>query len=155
MANNINSRLNIITDYLSFGIKTIDLHNEKFYKLLEELRIYSISKDKKSVIKEILNEFEAYSKYHFHIEEKLMKDSNYPDFETHVQQHQFFIKKIHDFKQSFEYRNTIVDEQILNFMRKWFVVHISDIDKEFATYYHLFQQKNSQSKSNLDEKQNT
>ncbi len=155
MANNINSKLNIITDYLSFGIKTLDLHNEKFYKLLEELRIYSTSKDKKSVIKEILNEFEAYSKYHFHVEEKLMKDNNYPDYDTHIQQHQFFIKKIQEFKQSFEYRNTIVDEQILNFMRKWFVVHISDIDKDFALYYHLIQQKNRQSKSNLNEKQRT
>lgn len=146
MANSIHNRLNNITDYLSFGIKTLDLHNEKFYKLLEELRIYSTTKDKKSVIKEILLEFEAYSVYHFKVEEQLMLACKFPDYDSHILQHRFYIKKIEDFKRSFEYRNTVVDEQMLNFMRKWFVVHISDIDKQFAAFYHSTQQHNRKHK---------
>jgi hemerythrin len=142
MFHNLNDKLNTITDYLSFGIKALDLHNEKFYKLLEELRIYSTTKEKKSVFKEILDEFEAYSNYHFTIEENMMLKCNFPERDSHISQHKFFIRKIQEFKQSFKYGNTMIDEQMLNFMRKWFVVHISDSDKQFATYYHLNKQSN-------------
>lgn len=135
MFHNFNHKLNTITDYLSFGIKELDLHNEKFYKLLEELRIYASTKEKKAVIKELLDEFEAYSVYHFTNEEEMMSVSHFPDMERHVAQHRFFVQKIHEFKQSFSYGNHVVDEQMLVFLRKWFVVHISDVDRQFADFY--------------------
>lgn len=140
MANHIEKKLNLLSDYLTFGINTLDLHNEKFYKLLEELRIYSITKENSAVIQEILNEFEAYSVYHFEVEECMMQACNFYNTEQHIEHHQFFIKKIQEFKQLFRYGNTVADVQILNFVRKWFVVHISEMDKNFADFYKIKKQ---------------
>ena len=67
----------------------------------------------------------------------MMKKSEFPLYEVHMQQHLFFKQKLDEFKQALEYKNEMVDEQMLNFLRKWFVVHISEQDKQYADYIKL------------------
>lgn len=126
-----------MSDFLSLGIKTVDLQHEKFFKMLDELRLYSANKDNKLLIENLLEEFSAYATYHFVAEERMMKKSEFPLYEVHMQQHLFFKQKLDEFKQALEYKNEIVDEQMLNFLRKWFVVHISEQDKQYADYIKL------------------
>lgn len=126
-----------MSDFLSLGIKTLDLQHEKFFKMLDELRLYSANKDNKLLIENLLEEFSAYATYHFVAEERMMKKSEFPLYEVHMQQHLFFKQKLDEFKQALEYKNEMVDEQMLNFLRKWFVVHISEQDKQYADYIKL------------------
>lgn len=137
MAKDINEKINDMSDFLSLGIKTVDLQHEKFFKMLDELRLYSANKDNKLLIKNLLEEFSAYATYHFVAEERMMKKSEFPLYEVHMQQHLFFKQKLDEFKQALEYKNEMVDEQMLNFLRKWFVVHISEQDKQYADYIKL------------------
>lgn len=137
MAKDINEKINDMSDFLSLGIKTVDLQHEKFFKMLDELRLYSASKDNKLLIENLLEEFSAYATYHFVAEERMMKKSEFPLYEVHMQQHLFFKQKLDEFKQALEYKNEMVDEQMLNFLRKWFVVHISEQDKQYADYIKL------------------
>lgn len=137
MAKDINEKINDMSDFLSLGIKTVDLQHEKFFKMLDELRLYSANKDNKLLIENLLEEFSAYATYHFVAEERMMKKSEFPLYEVHMQQHLFFKQKLDEFKQALEYKNEMVDEQMLNFLRKWFVVHISEQDKQYADYIKL------------------
>lgn len=130
-----------MSDFLSLGIKTLDLQHEKFFKMLDELRLYSANKDNKLLIENLLEEFSAYATYHFVAEERMMKKSEFPLYEVHMQQHLFFKQKLDEFKQALEYKNEMVDEQMLNFLRKWFVVHISEQDKQYADYIKLRRKK--------------
>lgn len=130
-----------MSDFLSLGIKTVDLQHEKFFKMLDELRLYSANKDNKLLIENLLEEFSAYATYHFVAEERMMKKSEFPLYEVHMQQHLFFKQKLDEFKQALEYKNEMVDEQMLNFLRKWFVVHISEQDKQYADYIKLRRKK--------------
>jgi len=141
MAKDINEKINDMSDFLSLGIKTVDLQHEKFFKMLDELRLYSANKDNKLLIKNLLEEFSAYATYHFVAEERMMKKSEFPLYEVHMQQHLFFKQKLDEFKQALEYKNEMVDEQMLNFLRKWFVVHISEQDKQYADYIKLRRKK--------------
>lgn len=141
MAKDINEKINDMSDFLSLGIKTVDLQHEKFFKMLDELRLYSANKDNKLLIENLLEEFSAYATYHFVAEERMMKKSEFPLYEVHMQQHLFFKQKLDEFKQALEYKNEIVDEQMLNFLRKWFVVHISEQDKQYADYIKLRRKK--------------
>ena len=137
MAKDINEKINDMSDFLSLGIKTVDLQHEKFFKMLDELRLYSANKDNKLLIENLLEEFSAYATYHFVAEERMMKKSEFPLYEVHMQQLLFFKQKLDEFKQALEYKNEMVDEQMLNFLRKWFVVHISEQDKQYADYIKL------------------
>lgn len=141
MAKDINEKINDMSDFLSLGIKTLDLQHEKFFKMLDELRLYSANKDNKLLIENLLEEFSAYATYHFVAEERMMKKSEFPLYEVHMQQHLFFKQKLDEFKQALEYKNEMVDEQMLNFLRKWFVVHISEQDKQYADYIKLRRKK--------------
>lgn len=141
MAKDINEKINDMSDFLSLGIKTVDLQHEKFFKMLDELRLYSANKDNKLLIENLLEEFSAYATYHFVAEERMMKKSEFPLYEVHMQQHLFFKQKLDEFKQALEYKNEMVDEQMLNFLRKWFVVHISEQDKQYADYIKLRRKK--------------
>lgn len=134
MAKNINETVSEVTNFLNLGIKTVDLQHEKFFRLIEELRVYTANDEKKNFVKNLLDEFEAYSNYHFVSEERMMKKSKFPLLDSHAEQHEFFRKKIKEFKYAFEYKNEVVDEQMLNFLQKWFVLHISEHDKQYADY---------------------
>ncbi len=52
-------------DFLHFGIKTIDVQHQKFYTLLNELRLYNTNRDDNLAIINIIDELKAYAVYHF------------------------------------------------------------------------------------------
>lgn len=141
MAKDINKKIEEMSGFLTLGIKTVDLQHEKFFKMLDELRLYSTNKDNKQLVKNLLEEFDAYASYHFVAEERMMKKSEFPHYEEHMKQHMFFKQKLGEFRNAFEYKNEVVDEQMLNFLRKWFVVHISEHDKQYSDFIKLRRKK--------------
>lgn len=134
MDNDIDNRSEDFSKFVSLGIRTADLQHEKFFKLLDELRLYSTINEDKSFVKSIFAELESYSIYHFDYEERMMRRSNFSGLDEHVKQHEVFKLRLAQFKQSFEYDNQVVDVQMLSFLRKWFVLHISEADTQYADF---------------------
>ena len=134
MAKDIIEKIDEMSDFLKLGVSTIDLQHEKFFKLLDELRLYTSIHEDELHFRSILQELEAYADYHFITEEQLMKDELYPDFSHHVHQHLIFKMKIEEFKHAFEYGNQIVNIQMVSFFQKWFVGHVCGFDKQFVDY---------------------
>ena len=80
---------NIDIDFLHFGIKSIDTQHQKFFGLLNELRIYNQNGDDNMAVGNIIDEFKAYTEYHFELEKRIMTRSEYDEIDAHLAQHEF------------------------------------------------------------------
>jgi len=121
-------------DFLHFGIKTIDMQHQKFFTLLKELELYNSNRDDNLAIATIIDELKAYVQYHFDLEERMMTRSQFPEIEAHLKQHAFFIQKIDEFKFEFEYQSAALSDQMVSFLKKWFLVHIPTWDKDYVDF---------------------
>jgi hemerythrin len=61
-----------------------------------------------------------------------MQKSNSPNIDLHIIQHQIFISKIEEFKIAYSYKNVLLLDQMIIFMRKWFLMHISEVDGKYV-----------------------
>jgi hemerythrin len=113
----------IWNDSFVLNIPEIDKQHKKFFDLFEEVSAEYQKKDPEELDK-LLNELEQYLEYHFRDEEQFMKEHNYEEYETHKKQHEFFIKRIEEMRQEYEYLNPMLFDKISAFIKKWFVSHI-------------------------------
>ncbi len=113
-------------------IPMIDNQHVKFFALFDKLQDLNQTDDSHEQILEVIKELEKYTNNHFATEEALMRKANAPDYELHVVQHQVFIAKIEDFKIAYSYNNAALLEQMTTFMRKWFLMHISEVDRKYV-----------------------
>lgn len=116
----------------ALDIPAIDRQHMQFFRIFDKFNALNHSNLDYEVIKSYIDELEKYTKMHFQTEESLLKMSNYDEFGLHVEQHQIFTKKIDEFKIAYGYGNHLLLEQIITFMRKWLIVHISEVDRKYV-----------------------
>lgn len=125
---------NMEIDFLHFGVKSIDAQHQKFFSLLNELRMYNRNKEDNLTILDIIEELKNYSQYHFDMEKRIMERSGFPNMDTHIKQHNLFVDKINEFKTSYNYQSAALSDQMLDFLQKWFLVHIPEWDAQYIEY---------------------
>jgi hemerythrin len=136
-------------DSYALDIKMIDEQHKKFFMLFDEIQIAQRNGESHEVISEYIQELENYVNYHFRIEETLMKHGNHPDMEFHLSQHNIFRRKVADFKLASEYENMVILDQMVIFMRKWFLTHIFNDDSKYVPYVqHYFHEKEEKKNKN-------
>ena len=117
----------------SLNIPMIDKQHMKFFKIFDKLMLLNKTFDINSNdINELIEELDKYTHVHFKTEEALMRKANAPEYEQHLLQHGIFINKVEEFKTAYGYGNTVLIDQMVIFMRKWFLMHISEVDSKYA-----------------------
>lgn len=116
----------------SVNIPLIDKQHMKFFKIFDHLYALSKNEDNYDKLNEIIDELDKYTHIHFKTEEALMRKAKTADYELHLLQHSIFLRKIEEFKIAYSYKNSVLHQQMINFMRKWFLMHISDVDSKYA-----------------------
>ena len=112
------------------NIPQIDEQHKKFFELFEKVSEGDEQKEPEELNK-LLIELENYLEYHFKEEEQFMKDIGYNDYENHKKQHEFFLKRIEEMRQEFDYKNPWLFDKIRTFIKKWFISHILHKDFEY------------------------
>ena len=112
------------------NIEDIDEQHRGFFELWDkECRHVDVEDWEK--LTSIIEKLEDYIKEHFLAEEEILKNSNYPDLEYHLEQHKFFIYKVDEMKQELRYMNALLFEKLTVFMKKWFLGHINQSDRNY------------------------
>jgi len=119
-------------DSYLLNITQIDKQHKIFFKLFDELLVLNNQIDKDDEIKDFIVELQKYSINHFRTEEALMRNAAFPGMELHIIQHDLFIRKIDEFMIAYNYKNPILLGQMITFMRKWLLMHISDEDSKYV-----------------------
>jgi hemerythrin len=90
-------------------------HNELIYMLNGLSTIISIRTEDKTVVKLFENLIKS-AEYHIKNEEKLMKDSKYPQLEEHIKEHELIVKEL-------KVLRTKLQAEILDFTMKFTLVN--------------------------------
>lgn len=115
----------------NLGIPEVDNQHKKIIDLINALNqafIENVTNDK---IGSILDEMSKYAIEHFKTEEELFKKTNFPLMKEHIAQHEYFAKKVEDFKNSY-YQGQPITFRLMKFLRSWWTNHILDSDREYV-----------------------
>ncbi|BEG97902.1 bacteriohemerythrin [Bacteroides sedimenti] len=121
--------------YKLFDIPVIDNQHKHFFEIFDNLILINQKEnedERESDILAELNELQRYAIYHFNTEEQLMQEANWKYVEQHIMQHMVFKNKCLEFQVAYNYRNKVLLEQMVLFLRKWFIMHISEVDAAYA-----------------------
>ncbi len=124
------------TDDLKTYIVSIDAQHQELFRVTNEL--LEACREGKGVerISEVINFLDNYVKTHFKNEENYMLKYNYPGYDFHKIQHEFFIKKSMEMKEYLDKHGATLSFTInvSNTIVNWLVNHIRQVDREMANF---------------------
>lgn len=118
------------------GIDFVDEQHQRLFEIgnmASNLNNDDFTDDKYDKIVSIINELEAYTKYHFTCEEEFLMKKGYRRLLSHKVQHDDFIQKFKEIdldeldNQQNEHLNGILD-----FVAEWITQHILVMDRHYA-----------------------
>lgn len=111
-------------------------HKELIDRINKLLDSCETGKGKTAAVK-TLDYLSEYTDFHFGAEEELQKEINYPEYDKHKAQHEFFkqtVKELEEMLQEEEGPSAAFVEKVEENVIKWFYTHISGFDRSVAEY---------------------
>ena len=108
----------------SIGVEKIDQQHQKLLKMVNILIENNNTQVNSEIISDTLSEMIQYSTYHFNSEEEYMKEIGYKDLPTHKAIHKNFLKQAVDFCMDAQVYKQSLPEDLLLYLRHWWVNHI-------------------------------
>ncbi len=116
------------------GIKEIDLQHEKLIGMIGKLNEAMRKGEGRQVLGGILDELAAYTRDHFHTEERLMKEHRYPDYEEHKSKHEKMTRKVLDIQKEYREGKVNITIEVMRFLESWLDKHILGTDMKYAPF---------------------
>jgi hemerythrin len=119
------------------GVAKIDAQHKELVDRLNAITTMGLKAASAEETKKTLDLLGAYIIKHFGDEEALQKQSNYPKYEWHKQQHQLYIGEFENLKKEFAQNGNSpkFTLDLSNSIIKWIVKHIKSVDVEFGKFY--------------------
>ena len=115
-------------DEFCLGVKAVDQEHRELIELINELDDAMQSQCSYDAVVETLGEIYAQISAHFALEEKIMRDAHYPDFDSHKQDHETLLDELLEIIDSVE-DDGRYDRQLLSLaLDRWFSDHFRTHD---------------------------
>ncbi len=122
------------SDNYSVKIKEIDSQHKKLVDLINQLHDKMKEGRGKEAIGAILDELVKYTVYHFSYEESLFTKYSYPEARVHARVHSDLIAQVKVYIKDFQSGKGILPMDLMTFLKKWLVEHISGEDKKYTPF---------------------
>lgn len=130
-------------DDWSIGVYDIDSQHKELFRRINALLDACNQGRGNEEVASTINFLGTYVETHFRAEENLMLKNNYPDYKSHKEIHENFIKSFKELDGRFKTEGVkpylIIETNRI--VVNWLIAHIQNIDKKFGTY---FKEKQSQ-----------
>jgi len=122
------------------GYKKLDDQHRLLLSMFDDLMNALLEGRASEIIFELLLKLKKYAYYHFNSEEKLMKNINYPDIQTHSEEHNKFRKIVYKYIKEYKSNYYLITSETTDFLYSWISFHIMLSDKKMIDF--LSKQKN-------------
>lgn len=124
------------TEDLSVGVDQIDKQHQIWFKKANDLFEAGMQGKASTIISQMLDFLDDYTKTHFHDEEKYMLEINYPGLEAQKRFHKAFIDELARIKKEYEQSggNVVVVISANQMVINWLTKHISIEDKKIGEF---------------------
>ncbi|HOO71715.1 MAG TPA: bacteriohemerythrin [Spirochaetota bacterium] len=137
LQNELDNKMAIIkwNDRYLVNIKSIDEQHIKLVEMINKLKISLSQNEDSEVIKSILVGMGEYAREHFDLEERFMRETDYPLFGEHKREHDYFKREIARFQKYFYAGRARLTAQILTFLSSWFKGHLMGTDRKYIEHF--------------------
>jgi len=118
----------------SVGVQSIDSQHKVLFEIVNELYAAMMKGQAKNLTGPLLHKLAEYTKTHFCAEEAIMAIAKYPGLAAHKLQHRDLVKQVEEYLIRFEKSETLLNVQLLRFLRDWLTSHIQKVDKEYGPW---------------------
>lgn len=122
---------------LAVGDERIDNQHKELLERFDKLLGACRSGEGKQELSRLIGFLDEYVVQHFGDEEKLQRESGYPDYESHRMQHLSFTKRLVELKREIAEDGEVQIDHVLatnKLLLDWLVQHISSIDKALGRF---------------------
>lgn len=119
-------------DKYVLGVQEIDLQHHYFVDLINRF-LDEMGEADEAYTERLIDELDAYAKFHFISEENLMYKAGYPGLDEHSRHHFDLIQTL-NVKQTLFSQGEVSAEEITDFLRTWFIHHSMQEDRRFTDY---------------------
>ncbi|RDE22538.1 hypothetical protein DV711_08060 [Motiliproteus coralliicola] len=124
----------VFDDSLKLGITEIDQQHSRFVGYINDTWDALERGDSREEFLHILNNLLDYAMEHFSLEEALMREFNYPDYESHKGTHTVTSADLFEFDLRLLAGDEAEARAFLEFLTDWLKNHILGTDAKLAAY---------------------
>ena len=119
------------------GVAKIDAQHRELVDRINAITAMGPKSVSNEETKKTLDLLGAYIIKHFNDEEALQKQSNYPKYNQHCEQHKLYIAEFEKLKKEFAQNghSAKFTLNLSNSIISWIVRHIKSVDTEFGKFY--------------------
>ena len=121
------------SDY-SVGNAQIDLQHKQLFRMAKELHGAMVNGRGAEVVEALLDQVVSYTCHHFASEERLMKESDYPDYAAHHASHEKLAGDVRALQAKVKERKVAVTLEMMRFLRDWLDHHIRGADMKVGAH---------------------
>jgi len=120
----------------SVGVESVDFEHEQMINLINE--IYDEMKARKDAdsIEQFMGDVHFAISAHFALEEKLMREAAYPEYEAHKEEHEELLDQIRDLMDQFAFDPNRGFDLLQDSLSDWFEKHFSTFDARLHGQLH-------------------
>ncbi len=116
----------------SVNIKAIDDQHCELVSILNGLFVAVSQREGDKVIAEILDALMSYTRTHFALEERLMRQAKYADLDAHVEEHRKLIAELDRLCRKHLIEEKAIYFEMLGFLKSWLKEHIQGVDTRYS-----------------------
>lgn len=118
----------------SIGVPHIDEHHQHLFFLSNSFYDIFVKATPYKDMGPLFDDLIDYAIYHFAAEEQLMHEHEFPNYNTHKQEHENFIKRVIELEIQSNRNNKILLIEIVVFLHTWLQDHIMLSDAQFGQF---------------------
>jgi len=115
-------------DEFAIGVPEVDHEHKDMINLINELYENLANNASKEQIDDFLGEIYTKISAHFALEEKLMREQNYDEYEDHKEDHESLLDEIRDIMEFYETDDYYSDRDLTDQLERWFSSHFKTRD---------------------------
>jgi len=115
-------------DEFSTGVPDVDHEHRQLVGLINELHAALSAEDPDFTVMDFLGEIYAHVSAHFALEEKIMRERNYDQFEDHKRDHERLLDELRDIMDDYEENAYFSDAAFAAHVEHWFSEHFRTRD---------------------------
>jgi hemerythrin len=117
----------------SVNIKAIDDQHQELVNILNRLFVAVSRREGDKAIGGILDALTSYTRTHFALEERLMRQADYQDLEPHIEEHRKLLEQLDRLCNKYLVEEKPVYFEMLSFLKTWLKEHIQGVDTKYSS----------------------
>ncbi len=110
------------------GVAAVDFEHEELIQLINELHAGLERDETPEAVSEFLGEVYAKIAAHFALEERIMRERGYDEFQDHKADHVRLLDEIRDMMDDYEVKGVLDEDELSRRLQDWFGEHFRTKD---------------------------